>query len=153
MKFCPLLLLLFLSSSLLAPLSQEEVKEALRRQKESSMSQRTRDNLPPNLVLIKFAESKVHEMQVFSRIIAEFLSTIGVSSNIANISGNELVMTIPRGQQFDKKVLLDNFKDVIVSVDIADFTRNWREWMSRFRLGKLMCVGKKRLNWVDFCVF
>lgn len=102
-------------------LTKQEIDEIMRRQVEEK--EKNIDKLPPNIVFFKFKKNKIHKMDKFSKILTEFLSTIGVSANMVNSNDDELMATIPRGKTFDKQVVLDNFGDILESVDIADFTK------------------------------
>lgn len=113
------MMLLFISIN---GLSKQEIDEIMRRQQEER--EKNFDKLPPNIVMFKFKKNKIHKMDQFSRILTEFLSTIGVTANIVNSNDDELMATIPRGKTFDKQIVLDNFADILESVDIADFTKN-----------------------------
>lgn len=103
-------------------LTKQEIEEIMRRQEEEK--EKNIDKLPPNIVFFKFKKNKIHKMDKFSKILTEFLSTIGVSANMVNSNDDELMATIPRGKTFDKQVVLDNFGDILESVDIADFTKS-----------------------------
>ena len=103
-------------------LTKEDIENMMNKQKERD-EEKNRFK-PPNIVIFTFYKDKINKINYFSRIIPEFLSTIGISANIVNIKDNEVIATIPRGKTFDKKIVLDNFKDVIEKVDIADFTKN-----------------------------
>ena len=101
-------------------LTKEDVENMINKKKQKEEESKFK---PPNIAIFTFSK-KVKDLQHFSRILQEFLSTIGISANIVNIKDNEVIATIPRGKTFDKKIVLDNFKDVIEKVDIADFTKN-----------------------------
>jgi len=114
--------LIFLMINKILLLTKEDVENMMNKQKERE-EEKNRFK-PPNIVIFTFYRDKINKINYFSRIIPEFLSTIGISANIVNIKDNEVIATIPRGKTFDKKIILDNFKDVIEKVDIADFTKN-----------------------------
>ena len=76
------------------------------------------------MVKLPFYKEKKNEIDHFSRILKEFMGTIGVTANMVNVNDRELIATIPRGKTFDKNIVLDNFKGIIEKVDIADFTKN-----------------------------
>ena len=102
-------------------MTEAELKEALRRNEEER--EKNLENLPPNIVMFTFYKDKKNEIDHFSRILKEFLGTIGISANMVNVNDNELIATIQRGKTFDKNVVLENFKGIIEKVDIADFSK------------------------------
>ena len=116
------LLLFFFTISSILCIDQFDIKEALRRQQEEK--EKNIENLPPNIVMFTFYKEKKNEIDHFSRILKEFMGTIGVTANMVNVNDRELIATIPRGKTFDKNIVLDNFKGIIEKVDIADFTKN-----------------------------
>lgn len=116
------ILLFFLVISSIFCIDQFDIKEALRRQQEEK--ERNIEHLPPNIVMFTFYKDKKNEIDHFSRILQEFMGTIGVTANMVNVNDNELIATIPRGKTFDKNIVLENFKGIIEKVDIADFTKN-----------------------------
>ena len=97
------------------------IQDMIRRQEEEK--ERKYGLLPPNFVMFTFYKDKVNEIDRFSRILKEFLSTIGITASMVNSEDRQLIATIPRGTTFDKNIILDNFKDIIEKVDIADFTK------------------------------
>lgn len=115
-------ILLFIVLSSICCIDQFDIKEALRRQQEEK--EKNIEHLPPNIVMFTFYKDKKHEIDHFSRILQEFMGTIGVTANMVNVNDNELIATIPRGKTFDKNIVLENFKGIIEKVDIADFTKS-----------------------------
>ena len=114
-----LLLFIILLNNIFS-LTKEDIDNMINKKKQKEEESKFQ---PPNIAIFTFSK-KVKDLQHFSRILQEFLSTIGISANIVNIKDNEVIATIPRGKTFEKKIVLDNFKDVIEKIDIADFTKN-----------------------------
>ena len=110
--------LIFLICSSNSQPSKEEILEALNRNKQNKKNSKL-----PNLLIFTFKKERKNDIPMFARILTEFLSTIGVTANFGEPQDNEIVATIPRGQTVDKKVIMDNFKEVLENVDIADFTK------------------------------
>lgn len=100
-------------------LTKEQILEALNRNKKES----EKGSKIPNLLVFTFKKERINDIPMFTKIITEFLSTIGITANFGEAQGNEIVATIPRGKTIDKKIIMDNFKDVIENVDVADFTK------------------------------
>ena len=100
-------------------LTKEQIQEALARNKREN----EKSSKIPNLLVFTFYKNRVNDIPMFTKILTEFLSTIGITANFGEPQENEIVATIPRGKTIDKKMILDNFKDVIENVDIADFTK------------------------------
>ena len=116
-----LLLFIILLNNIFS-LTKEDIENMINKKKRKEEEKESKFK-PPNIAIFTFSK-KVKDLQHFSRILQEFLSTIGISANIVNIKDNEVIATIPRGKTFEKKIVLDNFKDVIEKIDIADFTKN-----------------------------
>ena len=125
-KIKSLILLSLISLYLTIDLDESDIQEILRRQKakkEAPINDDGVDNRPPNLAMVTFFPERKNEIERFSRILQEFLSTMGISAHMANIHDNELIFTYPRGKELNTKVIVDNFKDVIKKIDVADFDK------------------------------
>ena len=119
-------LLILITISIEIELDESDIQEILRRQKakkEAPINDDGVDNRPPNLAMVTFFPERKNEIERFSRILQEFLSTMGISAHMANIHDNELIVTYPRGKELNTKVIVDNFKDVIKKIDVADFDK------------------------------
>ena len=99
--------------------TKEEILEALNRNKEN----KSKGSKIPNLLIFTFKKERKNDIPMFARILAEFLSTVGITANFGEPQDNEIVATIPRGKTVDKKMIMDNFKEVLENVEIADFTK------------------------------
>ena len=99
--------------------TKEQILEALNRNKEK----RNKNSKIPNLLIFTFKKERVNDIPMFTRIIQEFLTTVGITANFGEPQENEIVATIPRGKTVDKKAIMDTFKDVLENVEIADFTK------------------------------
>ena len=119
-----LLLIIFLiSMNNIFSLTKEDIENMINKKKQKEEEDDSKFK-PPNIAIFTLYPNKIKDLHYFSRILQEFLSTIGISANIVNIRDNEIIATFQRGKFFDKKIILNNFKDVIEKVDIADFTKN-----------------------------
>jgi hypothetical protein len=119
-----LLLIIFLiSMNNIFSLTKEDIENMINKKKQKEEEDDSKFK-PPNIAIFTLYPNKIKDLHHFSRILQEFLSTIGISANIVNIRDNEIIATFQRGKFFDKKIILNNFKDVIEKVDIADFTKN-----------------------------
>ena len=99
--------------------TKEQILEALNRNKK----EQKQGSKIPNLLVFTFKKERVNDIPMFSRILQEFLSTVGITANFGEPQDNEIIATIERGKTVDKKVILDTFKDVLENVEIADFTK------------------------------
>jgi hypothetical protein len=97
------------------------IQDMIRRQEEEK--ERKYGLLPPNFVMFTFYKDKVNEIDRFSRILKEFLSTIGITASMVNSDDRQLIATIPRGTTFDKNIILDNFKDIIEFLSLWAYLR------------------------------
>ena len=114
-----LVFIFFLISFINSQPTKEEILEALKRNKENQ----NKHSKIPNLLIFTFKKERINDIPMFARILAEFLSTVGITSNFGEPQENEIVATIPRGKTVDKKAIMDTFKDVLENVEIADFTK------------------------------
>ena len=118
-KIKSLILLSLISLYLTIDLDESDIQEILRRQKAQKEKKINEDddsinaNRPPNLAMFYFYPERKHEIEKFSRILQEFLSTMGISAHMANVHDNELIVTYPRGKFLNTKIIKENFKDVI----------------------------------------
>ena len=128
-KIQSLIILLLISLSLTIDLDESDIQEILRRQKAQKEKKINEDdysinaNRPPNLAMFYFYPERKHEIEKFSRILQEFLSTMGISAHMANVHDNELIVTYPRGKFLNTKIIKENFKDVIEKIEVADFDK------------------------------
>ena len=99
--------------------TKEQILEALNRNKENQ----NKNSKIPNLLIFTFKKERVNDIPMFTRIIQEFLTTVGITANFGEPQENEIVATIPRGKTVDKKAIMDTFKEVLENVEIADFTK------------------------------
>ena len=111
-----LLVLIYFSNS--QP-TKEQIMEALNRNKRESKQ----GSKIPNLLVFTFKKERINDIPMFARILQEFLSTVGITANFGEPQENEIIATIERGKTVDKKMIMDNFKDVLENVEIADFTK------------------------------
>ena len=128
-KIKSLILLSLISLYLTIDLDESDIQEILRRQKAQKEKEINEDddsinaNRPPNLAMFYFYPERKHEIEKFSRILQEFLSTMGISAHMANVHDNELIVTYPRGKFLNTKIIKENFKDVIEKIEVADFDK------------------------------
>ena len=99
--------------------TKEQILEALNRNKKESKQ----GSKIPNLLIFTFKKERKNDIPMFARILQEFLSTVGITANFGEPQENEIIATIERGKTVDKKMILDNFKEVLENVEIADFTK------------------------------
>ena len=99
--------------------TKEQILEALNRNKKESKQ----GSKIPNLLIFTFKKERKNDIPMFARILQKFLSTVGITANFGEPQENEIIATIERGKTVDKKMILDNFKEVLENVEIADFTK------------------------------
>ena len=99
--------------------TKEEILEALNRNKK----EKQKESKIPNLLIFTFKKERVDDIPMFTRILQEFLSTLGITSFFGEPQGNEVVATIDRGKTVDKKLIMDTFKEVLENFEVADFTK------------------------------
>ena len=119
MKPVLIYILLFLISFSNSQPTKEQILEALKRNKEESQ----RGSKLPNLVIFTFKKERINDIPMFTRILQEFLSTVGITANFGEPQENEVIATIQRGKTVDKAVIMDRFKEVLENVEVADFTK------------------------------
>lgn len=122
-NFSLIIILFIISINNIFSLTKEDIENMIKKKKQKVEEDDSKFK-PPNIAIFTLYPNKIKDLHHFSRILQEFLSTIGISANIVNIRDNEIIATFQRGKFFDKNIILNNFKDVIEKVDIADFTKN-----------------------------
>jgi len=86
-------------------------------------SQDKRNGKPPKFVYMKFYKSKVDKIDYFSKILYQFMSTMGVRPYFVNMNDDTLLGIVSKESVIDKEVILSQFSDVIESIEIKDEMR------------------------------
>jgi hypothetical protein len=117
-KYLILLILLILLSieSIKCVEKYDNVKDALK----DYPQQDRRNGKPPKYLYFTFKQSKIQEMDYFSKILYRFLSTTGVRPYFVNLKDKQLLGIVPKDAEIDKDVILSTFKDVIENVEIKE---------------------------------
>ncbi len=73
----------------------------------------------PKYLYIKLFKEKEKEIDYFSRILYQFMSTTGVRPYFVNLKDNILLGIVPIHLEVDTQVILDTFQDVIQSIEVT----------------------------------
>ena len=78
----------------------------------------------PKYLYFKLFKERAKEMDYFSRILYQFMSTMGVRPYFVNLKDSILLGIIPLDLEIDTNVILETFKDVIESIEITTQMKN-----------------------------
>ena len=78
------------------------------------------NQMKSKFITFKINKDKWPDIDYFSRILTEYFISGGIKMQLVNMSDTELLGICEQFTKIDKEALLDNFKDVLESVDFAN---------------------------------
>jgi hypothetical protein len=72
-----------------------------------------RNGKQPKFVYMKFYKSKVDKIDYISKILYQFMSTMGVRPYLVNMNDDTLLGIVAKDTVIDKEIILSQFSDVI----------------------------------------
>jgi hypothetical protein len=111
---------LILVSGILSIQKYENVQDALKEYPQ----QDKRNGKPPKYIYFKLFKEREKEMDYFSRILYQFMSTMGVRPYFVNLKDSILLGIVPIQAEIDTQVILDTFKEVVESIEITTKMKN-----------------------------
>jgi hypothetical protein len=106
---------LILVSGILSIQKYENVQDALKEYPQ----QDKRNGKAPKYIYFKLFKEREKEMDYFSRILYQFMSTMGVRPYFVNLKDTILLGIVPIQAEIDTQVILDTFKEVVESIEIT----------------------------------
>lgn len=114
-KYLKIISVLCLLRSVLSIQKYDNIKEALK----DYPQQDRKSGRTPKYLYFKLFKDRAREMDYFSRILYQFMSTMGVRPYFVNLKDSILLGVIPIDLQINTKVILETFKDVIESIEVT----------------------------------
>jgi hypothetical protein len=62
----------------------------------------------------------VKDLDYYSKLLYQFMFTMGVRPHFVTLQNNELLGIVPRDSEIDVDAIMDTFGDVLKSIDIKD---------------------------------
>jgi hypothetical protein len=82
--------------------------------------QDNKNGKPPKFVYFKIKKSHAHNMDYFSKILYQFLNTMGVKPYFVNLKDDQLLGIVSKEAEINKEAILSTFSDVIEKIEVKD---------------------------------
>lgn len=74
----------------------------------------------PKFVYFHMNKNKAKDIDYFSKILYQFMNTMGVRPYFVNLQDSQLLGIVPKEANIDVESLMENFGDVINKIEIKD---------------------------------
>jgi hypothetical protein len=118
--FFKFLLIFIVVSEVVSIQKYENIKDALKEYPQ----QDKKNGKPPKYIYFKLFKEREKEMDYFSRILYQFMSTMGVRPYFVNLKDSILLGIVPLQAEIDTQTILDTFKEVVESIEITTTMKN-----------------------------